>query len=216
MSELGDHDGRGDGIIVMDRKDSRYYLNLPYPENLIRTVCDDEEAEITEDRILGLEFGLETLAPREQDVLDARFKQRKCFREISESLGIAADRVRVIYNRSLRKLRTTYRFSLIKYGYHAAEWKKKKEEEAEKRADEEAYTKAVESIGNPELMTMLVKELDLPVRITNRFKEYGIETVKDLWIISQRHSLDYNRIRGLGELGQKEIKDQLRGLGFNL
>ena len=200
----------------MDKKDSRYYLDLPYPENLIRTVCDDEEAEITEDRIRGLEYGLETLAEREQDILDARFKQRKSFRAISESLGIAVDRVRVIYDRSLRKLRTTYRFSLIKYGYHAAGLKKEKEEEAGKRADEEAYSKAVESIGSPELMTMTVRELDLPVRIMNRLKEYGIETVKDLWIISQRHSLDYNRIRGLGELGQKEIKDRLKGLGFNL
>ena len=200
----------------MDKKESRYYLNLPYPENLIRTVCDDEETEITEDRILGLEFSLETLAEREQDVLDARFKQRKCYRAISESLGIAVDRVRVIYNRSLRKLRTTYRFPLIKYGYHAAGLKKEKEEEAEKRADEEAYSKAVESIGRPELMTMTVRELDLPVRIMNRFKEYGIETIQDLWIMSQRHSLEYNRIRGLGELGQKEIKDRLKGLGFNL
>ena len=88
----------------MDRKDTRYYLNLPYPENLIRTVCADDE-EITEDRITGLQYSLESMTDRELDVLDCRFRERKSFREIADLFSVPIERIRVIYDRSLRILR---------------------------------------------------------------------------------------------------------------
>ena len=199
----------------MDKNDSRYYLSLPYPENLIRTVCADD-AEITEDRVIGLQYSLESMTDRERDVLDYRFRERKTYREISDRFELPVERIRVIYERSMRKLRKSFRFDLIALGYYTAEEKRKKTEEAEKREDGEAFRKAVEETGNPELLTMPVSELNLSVRILNSLAWQQIKTVSDLWIISQRHPEDYFRVRGIGEIGQKEISDRLKSLGFNL
>lgn len=199
----------------MDRKDSRYYLNLPYPENLIRTVCIDDE-EITEDRITGLQYSLESMTDRELDVLDYRFRERKTFREIADQFGIPAERIRVIYDRSLRKLRKTYRFPMIALGYDASLQAKERADEAERREDEEAFEEAAEKTGNPRVLDMSVRDLDLSVRVINRLEGSGIESVRDLWIISQKHPKKYLRIRSLGEIGRKEIDERLELLGFIL
>ena len=199
----------------MDRKESRYYLNLPYPENLIRTVCVDDE-EITEDRITGLQYSLESMTDRELDVLGYRFRERKTFREIADLFGIPAERVRVIYDKSLRKLRKTYRLPMIALGYDASRQAKEQANEAERREDEEAFEEAAEKTGNPKVLDMSVQNLDLSVRVLNRLEGSGIESVRDLWIISQRHPKEYLRIRSLGEIGRKEIDERLEHLGFIL
>ncbi len=199
----------------MDRKDPRYYLNLPYPENLIRTVCADDE-EITEDRITGLQYSLESMTDRELDVLDCRFRERKSFREIADLFSVPIERIRVIYDRSLRKLRKTYRLPMIALGYDASRQAEEQAARAERGADEEAFIEAAEKTGNPEVLTMAVRDLDLSVRVLNRLEGSGIESVRDLWIISQRHPKEYLRIRRLGEIGRKEIDERLEHLGFIL
>ena len=199
----------------MDRKDPRYYLNLPYPENLIRTVCADDE-EITEDRITGLQYSLESMTDRELDVLDCRFRERKSFREIADLFSVPIERIRVIYDRSLRKLRKTYRLPMIALGYDASRQAEEQAARAERGADEEAFIEAAEKTGNLEVLTMAVRDLDLSVRVLNRLEGSGIESVRDLWIISQRHPKEYLRIRSLGEIGRKEIDERLEHLGFIL
>ena len=199
----------------MNKKDSRYYFSLPYPENLIRTVCEDD-AKITKDRILGLQKVLETLTDREQDVLDYRFRERKSYRQIGELWGFPTDRARSIYEMTIRKIRKTPRFALISFGYHGAEAEEKRVKAAERTNDEEAFAEAVGKIGESELSSMSVRELDLPVRITNRLTEKKIYTIKDLWIISQRHPKEYYRIHGLGETSREQISGKLRELGFIL
>lgn len=199
----------------MDRKDTRYYLNLPYPENLIRTVCADDE-EITEDRITGLQYSLESMTDRELDVLDCRFRERKSFREIADLFSVPIERIRVIYDRSLRKLRKTYRLPMIALGYDASRQAEEQAARAERGADEEAFIEAAEKTGNLEVLTMAVRDLDLSVRVLNRLEGSGIESVRDLWIISQRHPKEYLRIRSLGEIGRKEIDERLEHLGFIL
>lgn len=199
----------------MDRKDTRYYLYLPYPENLIRTVCADDE-EITEDRITGLQYSLESMTDRELDVLDCRFRERKSFREIADLFSVPIERIRVIYDRSLRKLRKTYRLPMIALGYDASRQAEEQAARAERGADEEAFIEAAEKTGNLEVLTMAVRDLDLSVRVLNRLEGSGIESVRDLWIISQRHPKEYLRIRSLGEIGRKEIDERLEHLGFIL
>ena len=200
----------------MDKKDSRYFLNLPYPYNLIKTVCMDEDMEINEDHILGLQKVLETLIDREQDVLVLRFMDRKSFHQIGELWGLPTDRVRSIYEMTLRKIRKTPRFAMISFGYHGAEAEKERVNAAERTSDEEVFAETVEIIGKLELSSMSIQELDLPVRITNRLIEKEILTIKDLWIISQRHPKEYSRIHGLGETSREQINEKLRELGFIL
>lgn len=199
----------------MDKKDSRYYLNLLYPENLIRTVCMDD-AEITEDRILGLQHSLESMTERECEVLYERFQERKTFREIAMQFELPAERIRVIYERSLRKFRESYRFSMISLGYQASCQAKAKADETKRKEDEKAFRKAAEETGNTEILDMPVQKMDLSVRVKNRLIENQIDSVKNLWIISQRYPKAYLRIRSLGELGRKEIQECLEQLGFIL
>ena len=199
----------------MDKKDSRYYLGLPYPDNLIRTICMDD-GEITDDRVLGLQHALETLSPREKEVVDVRFQERKSYRQIGDIYDLPVDRIRMIYERAMRKLRTPGRFDLIELGYATSLKEKEKAEAMERQADEEAFRKAVEHTGNPALLNMPVQEIGLSARVVNRLTHNGIITVKDLWIIAERHFEEYVRIRSLGELGRMEIYNQLRSLGFIL
>ena len=200
----------------MDKKDSRYFLNLPYPDNLIKTVCMDEDIEIDKDKILGLQKVMETLTDREQDVLYFRFKGRKSFHRIGEVWGFPTEKARGIYEMTIRKIRKTPRLALISLGYHGAEAEKERAKEAERTNDEKAFAEAVEKIGKPELSSMNVQELDLPTRITNRLKKKEIHTIKDLWIVSQRHPEEYSRIHGLGEISREQINEKLRELGFVL
>lgn len=199
----------------MDKKNSRYYLDLHYPENLIRTICQDD-GEITGDRINGLKHSLEDMFEVELDVLERRFRERKSFRQISEDSGRPYEQVLRVYRTTMSKFRGPYRYLQILLGYNASKLEKKKAKEAERKADEEAYAEAVEAIGRPELMDMSVNRLALPVRILNQFRWDGIKTVMDLWIISQRHPKQYERISNIGEKSREEIKAQLRILGFDV
>ena len=200
----------------MNKKDSRVFLKLPYPDNLIKTVCMDENMEISEDHILGLQMVLEALTDREQDVLDFRFRERKSFRQIGELWGFPTDRARSIYEMTLRKIRKTPRLAMISFGYHGAEAEKERARVTERTSDEEAFAEAVGKTGRLELSSMSVRELDLPARITNRLTEKKIYTIKDLWIILQRHPEAYSRIHGLGETSREQISGKLRELGFVL
>ena len=117
---------------------------------------------------------------------------------------------------TLRKIRKTPRFAVISFGYHGAEAEKEKAKAAERASDEKAFEEAAAKIGNSELASVSVQKLDLPVRVTNRLIEKNVYTIKDLWIITQRHSEEYYRIHGLGEKSRDEIADCLYRLGFNL
>ncbi len=82
--------------------------------------------------------------------------------------------------------------------------------------DEQAFEKAVAEIGNPDLLTMSVKELGLSVIVENALDRNGIELVMDLWILAVRHPKALGSVREIGETRQKEIKERLRSLGFIL
>ena len=105
---------------------------------------------------------------------------------------------------------------MIALGYDASRQAKERAVEAERREDEEAFEEAAEKTGNPKVLDMSVRDLDLSVRVLNRLEGSGIESVRDLWIISQRHPKKYLRIRSLGEIGRKEIDESLEHLGFVL
>ena len=82
--------------------------------------------------------------------------------------------------------------------------------------DEQAFEKAVAETGNPDLLTMSVRELGFSVVVENSLDRNGIEKVMDLWILAARHPKAFVRLREIGETRQKEIKDRLRSLGFIL
>ena len=97
----------------MDVKHARFFLNLPYPENLIKTICLDKELIINDEMLQALPKVLETCLPREQQILELRFKERLTFAQISASIGLPLVSVRRIYRNTFRRLRHPSRYNMI-------------------------------------------------------------------------------------------------------
>ena len=198
----------------MKINDSRYFLYHNYPENLIRTVCLDEDMEINDDRLLGLNEAGEMLLEREKDVLKMRFRERLAFSEIANRTNVPAKTIRRVYNRSIRKLRQSDRIDLIKLGLKAAEEERKSSIEAEISSDRAAFQRALKKAGNPDLELMTVQDMRMSPRVTNALLRGHIETLGDLWITMQRHPEEYDRLHGIGEKAKEEIHSRLMELGF--
>lgn len=178
--------------------------------NLISTVCEsDQITALTQDQLIGLQHALQSLTPREQDVIQQRFVERKTFSQIGAPYNISQDKIYIIYKRCLRKLKKPERLEQITLGYQKAQEENAKKATALRMADKQAFREAVEQINKPELLKMSIKELHLSVRVENRLFESQICTLESLWILLSRHPKDFQQIRGLGESGQKEIYNKL-------
>ncbi|MBE6016321.1 MAG: sigma-70 family RNA polymerase sigma factor [Lachnospiraceae bacterium] len=194
---------------------TKKYLNLPYPVNLISTVCESDQITVlTQDQLIGLQHALQSMTPREQEVIQQRFVEQKTFSQIGTLYNISQDKIYSIYKRCLRKLKRPERFELITLGYQKAQEVNAEKASALKAADKKAFREAVEQINKPELLKMSIKELHLSVRVENRLFESQICTLESLWIIMNRHPEQFVEIRGLGEKGQAEIREKLSTLGL--
>ena len=104
----------------MKINNSRFFLKLPYPENLIKTICQNQDMTINDEQVLGFQKAFEQLAPMEQMVLKCRFKDRQTFKQIGVSVNRTTDKAYLIYQHGIRKLRNPYRHNMIVLGYHRA------------------------------------------------------------------------------------------------
>lgn len=89
--------------------------NTTYPENIIMHIVNDDTVgdintfdgilQEKEQLIEALEKMYATLTPKEQTVINLRYKEKKSYSEIGKVLGVGRERIRTINNKSLRKLR---------------------------------------------------------------------------------------------------------------
>ena len=192
---------------------TKKYLNLPYPVNLISTVCEsDQITALTQDQLIGLQHALRSMTHREREVIQQRFVEHKTFSQIGTLYNISQDKIYRIYKRCIRKLEKPERFELITLGYQKAQEVNEEKASALKMADKQAFRDTVEQINKPELINLSIKALHLSVRVENRLFESQICTLESLWIIMNRHPDLFIKIRGLGEIGQKEIFQKLEDL----
>lgn len=81
---------------------------LEYPENLLKEIgfTDDKERfEILPNFEFNYAKVKKRLTPREEDIIDMRFRQEKTLQEVGKECGVTRERIRQLENRALRKLR---------------------------------------------------------------------------------------------------------------
>ena len=116
---------------VKKEKRSSKAEKLSYPENLItdiglEAVCgSDKYVPLNDDQLKGLEYALQQLRPREQEVLKARYENQGTLQVVGEHFGFSRERARQIVMKGLRKLRNPLRLDFIRDGYEAGQLKKK-------------------------------------------------------------------------------------------
>lgn len=98
---------------------------LPYPENLLNAIGldlvfgTDKYTPLNSDQLKGLEYALETLHEREQDIVKCRYEQHNKISHVAEQHGITGNRVRQILDKCLRKLRHPTR--LVYYQFETSD-----------------------------------------------------------------------------------------------
>lgn len=84
-----------------------------HPEVLAIAEESEEDRELVECKISAMKEQLDTLKPREKEVLLARFIQSRTYGEMAKGMGITSARVRQIEHKALRKMRQPVRIVKI-------------------------------------------------------------------------------------------------------
>ena len=208
---------------------------VPYPYNLIDAICKEHvDVVLTEDQLGGVQIAIETLAPREQQVLEKRYKDYMTLLDTGKEFGVTLERTRQIEAKALRKLRHPSRMKYIKLGLSGierygslqeieneiSEKQKYKEELERKIEDAEMQLYKLTFFGeNTNLATKKsfwaknyrskdIAELDFSVRTFKCLYGSGIRTVGEL-IDTAVDELRLHRIRNMGNKSIREIYDKL-------
>lgn len=98
--------------------------NIPYPENLVRSILNERELPdsmvLNKDRIKGLEYALGTLTERQQMILKKRYVDKMTLAKLANEIGLTASRISVIEHQAIQYLRHSSRLKYIVDGYAAA------------------------------------------------------------------------------------------------
>lgn len=200
-------------------------MSYPYPLNLILAISDcgmkDLPMEISRDTYSGLEHVLTTLSPREERVLEMRYKDNMTRSEIGEEFCISDSRVAQVEHRALRKVRHPTRYTFIKHGLMG--WMKKQCEAEYQRGLIEGkkigYKQCQQDIErgkttegfDVEILGIRFDEMGLSVRSANCMIAKGYETVGD--IIALRDD-QITEIRNFGQKSIAEVAFALNRLGI--
>lgn len=99
----------------------KYTINTAeWPENLVKAIFVEdslEDCRVALDWRGTLEYLLiSTLTDREEQVLRCRYQKGLTYRQIGELVGVGAERIRVIMNKAIRKLRHPSRVKYLRRG----------------------------------------------------------------------------------------------------
>lgn len=176
-----------------------------YPENLLCAIMGERNLEAigfnSDISIVGerLEKMLDTLLPREKEILHIRWKNRFSFQTVAEMYNLTKERIRQIENKALRKLRHPTRWAFIKDGIDI---------KAERlKALELAKTQKEERIVNLQFDKIGIEHLDLSVRSYNCLKRAGYDTLKEILVLTDA---DFCRIRNMGSRSINEVKEKIK------
>lgn len=175
-----------------------------YPENLLCAIIGERNIEAigfnSDMSIVGerLEKMLDTLLPREKEILHIRWKNRFSFQTVAEMYNLTKERIRQIENKALRKLRHPTRWAFIKDGIDI---------KAEKiKALELAKAKKEQKIQDFQFEKIEIEHLDFSVRAFNCLSRAGYRTLKDLLLATDE---DLRNIRNAGPHTVNEVKNKI-------
>lgn len=233
-------------------KNSVYYDKLEkyiedfkdYPENLLNELDLDYTDETLYNQIIpNFEYNFNKvkviLSPREEKLIDLKYRQTKTLREIAKEYNVTHERIRQILAKAIRKLRVRknifFETEEKMYLLDKATEAKIIEEAREKINDEVAFeylNKLIENkdyekifaiqeeIDNALFSNKLEKEkfnknipledLDFSVRTYNCLRRYGCETLGDI----PTSETELMKIRNLGRKSLKEILCKFKEYGI--
>lgn len=208
-----------------NKKTALETYNLEYPLNLILAIaeCGEDELkfEITRDTYLALAYILTTLSPREERVLELRYKERWTRAKIGEEFCLSDSRAAQLEHRALRKLRHPGRFYILRSGLIG--WKNQQCEAEYKRGLEEGkelgYRKCLDDLKkgkttegfNVDILSKSFDELNISMRSKNAMIAKGYRTVGDIIHLYEDEIL---HIRNFGQKSICEVACVLNSLGI--
>lgn len=186
----------------------RECMKKEYPYNLVLAVVNQIDVctdMFPADILLSTQYALSALSPKEQNVIQQRYYERKTLVAIAESLDICYERVRQIEVRALRKLRDPAVFGFIQYGI-AGFMQKKLHEQYHC-----AYNKGYIDGYMENIRKLTLEKLNLPTRAYNCLIRAGYKTIGNIMDLGSEEIL---RIRYLGMAGKITVANQLQQYGI--
>lgn len=200
-----------------------------WPYNLLEDIYYNTEhqylrEEVTPDQIKGLWHILQTLTPREQEMILKKYRDEMTLEEVANDYGLTRERIRQIIVKGLRKLRHPVRIKYIKDGYLIASGELEKRVQdrysREMAVLEERYknrlAELTEKLKHPEpeieiSLATPIENLDFSARVRHALSRQRIKTVGDLILLSHE---ELCRFRCLGVKSVAEIEERLESIKF--
>lgn len=160
---------------------------LAYPANLFSDVIEKSVTDITDKQTEALKTALHTLPEADRQTLYLYYHDRKTLKQIGESAGVCAERIRQRISLSLA--------TLCHYGY------------LDNPSAKDSTAKETK------LESMWIADCDFSVRLGNCLQRAGIHTVEDLLTYSWK---DLMSRRGFGSCCAEELQKFLSAHGLKL
>lgn len=202
-------------IMSPEEKIYRAIFLVPDDEDFDLPNIPDKEIE------QSVEFVINSLECRDQNIIIGRFFDNKTLKELSEEFGITQSRVAQIENRALRRLRYPERARILVLGKNKADIRDKRIKELEKDLNEyernlnnniqdlKQKIKDLEKIDIRKY-NQNIEDLDLPIRAYNCLKREGINKVYEI----KENEKRLCKIRGLTRKLIDDISYKMKEAGI--
>jgi predicted DNA-binding protein YlxM (UPF0122 family) len=173
----------------------------------------ETDLSLDEDRAEGLRQALEKLNVAEREVIRLRYEDHETIAEIAEKFQVSADKIRLVHDRAVRKLKKPEAKQLYTEGFVRSLIR----EEAEKEQKVRSFLDMHCSNEDKEtILHMSVYDLGLSAGITNALIRTGINTVEDILLLMAEEPKRLKRIRNLGEKGRHDLLEKLEEYGVRM
>lgn len=199
----------------------------PWPYNLINDIFEEEVRWIaTDDQLDGLNYVIRLLSKKEAETIYDIYKESKTLNEIAGKFKVTKERVRQIYAKALRKLRSYHFKKFVEDGFRGydklqeenryismrmKEIQKRRLELAEAEAKKDIPIEDKEMWFNEPLVNVVFPQFDLSVRSTNCLLRAGLDTISK--IVRAMNDETILHVRNLGRKSLLEIQCWLKDVG---
>lgn len=187
----------------------------PYPENLFRHFTN-EKGDLPADLNGTVAYILETLCPRDREIILMRWKEHKTVRQMSERYNISYARAGQLVKNAERRMTTGANLRYLRHGmldeitFLAQSHVNEIKESLKRKYTDVGYQKGYDDgslsrIRKPALLAksydkISISDLNLSARAYNAIMTTGIQTVDDL--IKAGDSVAHIRNMGVKTLGE--------------
>lgn len=182
----------------------RLNKNIGYPENIILEILSGNDGKpITKDMIDGYYHVLGSLSDKQQDMLCARFCERKTYRQIAKEYNLSDYKTTDIIRRSIRTLKSPHLVRFIAHGLNFV---------TQMRTEENQRTARIEDAAkDPKRFFLLLEEMEeISARTYVALSKCELRTLSSVSAFIEIKGDDwYKEIPGLTIKGKTEIEQAI-------